>query len=121
MPLYHCEVGFPVSLKLPRGAFFLRYSKHAEQAGREEGIYSSSLPAYIDTRQAKPIEVETDSQGNAVKVVYRMGFPQKQGMDIVLVVLLKGYLVKTLWLNSQSDSHVTLRRSLYTHPSEYAQ
>ena len=121
MALYHCEVGFPATLKLPRGAFFLRYSPHAERAARDEGVYSSSLPAYVDTRLALPIEVETNERGEAVKVVYRMVFPPKKGMDIVLVVLLKGYLVKTLWLNSQRDSHATLNRTLYTNPTEYAQ
>ena len=115
MALYHADIYLP-PVPLPRGQFALTYSKHAEQEARRDRYGYITLPAYLDTRIAKVVEVEIEN-GVALKIVYRFAFDASR--DIILVVMPpahkgRGHLfVKTVWLNERSDNHKTLRSDRY--------
>lgn len=117
MALYHRDIGFPADLKTPNGAFLVNYSDHARRAAADDRFGSISLPAAIDFRPgrgAELIEVETDPAGLIVKAVWRVRHDAEN--DIVMVILMRQKLVKTVWLNRADDLHTTLDESKYDRP-----
>jgi hypothetical protein len=117
MPLYHCEVGFPADLRLPSmGNLRLQYSQHAKNAAADDGWLMVGLPAYVPLHKATPIEVETDSNGKAVKVVYRMAFNKQKDIVLAVKITTRPAIVKTLWFNDVQDKHRTLNVSRYDRP-----
>lgn len=95
----------------------LRYNEHALRASLSDryGDLASQLPRALDL--ASPdlsfVEVEVTDGGTTEKVVARLRTPLMCGrehVDLVLVVL-RGGVVKTVWGNVASDTHKTLNRA----------
>lgn len=108
---YHHEIGIPSRLAYPRSGLRLRFSKHAINAAREDGLHQLpvSLPLGFQLIET------TELSGVVVKWVVR--FPWVNGQDLVLVVRPNGQ-VKSMWVNSKEDTHVTLRKDKYVVPTE---
>lgn len=112
MPLYHADIFLPPNLKLPNGAFQVRYTDHAIQASRSDRYGNILLPAYISTKQAKVIEVEADGQ-KVFKIVYRQPLDKERDICLAVIPDRRCWVVKTVWINLNSDSHKTLQTSKY--------
>ncbi len=114
--LYHCDIFLPASLKLPTGAYLLKYGPHAQQAAKSDryGNLTPLLPAYIDCSKATVIEVETN--GNViVKIVYRQKLNEKKDICLAVCPTRHGtWFVKTVWSNVNGDTHLTLDKKRYT-------
>ena len=89
----------------------LRYSPHSQEQMEVKEI--ESAPNFINLTQVELVEMEV-AYGKPFKVVVRQ--PYDGEFDIVHVILLKGLIVKTVWLNSRSDKHRTLKNK-----SQYVQ
>lgn len=92
----------------------LWYSAHAEsQAYSKYKIRPNSLRKNIVVKRENIIEIAVTEQGSLEKFVAR--FPFSCQDDICMVIMPKGraWLVKTVWLNSVSDHHRTLKTWLY--------
>ena len=95
----------------------LQYIGHALHASRDDryGNLAPYLPKTLDVTSPDLsfVEVEMTESGATEKVVARMRTGLMYGrehVDLVLVVL-KGGTVKTVWGNVASDSHRTLNRA----------
>lgn len=108
--LYHYSIGFP-DVERFSGIMKLEYSYHALNASNDDKYGMITLPNILDLldTSTRLIEMEV-TNGIMSKGVYRVKYDKTY--DLVLVVLRNGR-VKTLWLNSVSDKHVTLDRSKY--------
>jgi Na+-transporting NADH:ubiquinone oxidoreductase subunit NqrA len=116
--LYHYSIGFP-DVERFSGIMQLEYSYHALNASNDDKYGMITLPNILDLTgldlldtSTRLIEMEV-TNGIMSKGVYRVKYDKRY--DLVLVVLRNGR-VKTLWLNSVSDKHVTLDRSKYCTP-----
>jgi len=81
----------------------LRYSSHSFNEAEKDGL---ELPDFINFSQVEIVEMEV-ANGKPFKVLARQ--PYNGEWDMVHVILLKGMLVKTVWINRRSDNHKTLR------------
>jgi hypothetical protein len=106
--LYHADIGFPSTVKLPATRI------HALQAAQDDRYGTIDLPAVLDTQAAELIEIETDGQGRIVKALYRL--PHNDRCDLLMAVLMGRRYVKTVWLNDRNDAHTSLDRLRYTTP-----
>lgn len=111
--LYHYSIGFP-DVECFSGVMKLEYSYHALNASNDDKYGMITLPNILDLLDisTRLIEMEV-TNGIMSKGVYRVKYDKRY--DLVLVVLRNGR-VKTLWLNSVRDKHVTLDRSKYCTP-----
>lgn len=119
--LYHKDIGFPDSIKLPIGRYKLKYSGHARLAAiNDRNLNFHSLLKYheiLDTEVAEVIEIET-RYGRLSKILYRLPLTGSDSYDIILAVLPHCWVVKTVWLNHRYDRHKTLRKNKYAHPKQ---
>lgn len=118
MALYHKDIGFPTNMRRPRTAFLLDYTHHARQEAARDRYGHIELPRALDCRRSENELIECDvddATGDIIKAVWRMPFNDE--LDIVLVVLMRRKLVKTVWLNRKDDKHNTLDRSRYAVPT----
>ena len=119
--LYHCEIGFPDSVKLPVGRYKLKYSEHARIAAATDkhNPFANLLKYHevLDTEVAEVIEIEI-RDGKLSKILYRLPLTGSDSYDIILAVLPHCWVVKTVWLNHRYDKHRTLNRSKYAHPKQ---
>jgi hypothetical protein len=95
----------------------LRYGDHALRASRDDryGDLAPLLPRTLDVESPNLtfVEVEMTASGAVEKVVARLRTELKCGrehVDLVLVIL-RGGTVKTVWGNVASDKHKTLNRA----------
>jgi len=95
----------------------LRYVGHALDASGDDryGNLAPLLPRVLDVTSPLLafVEVEMNDAGTVEKVVARMRTPLvcgREHVDLVLVVL-RGGTVKTVWGNVASDIHRTLNRN----------
>lgn len=124
MALYHMTLGFPKTLNLPTHRFPLLYSRHAQNASKNDryGDFSHLLVfhTHLDPRSATIIEIETnDATSQVVKVVYRLPLAPGNDFDVCFAVMMLpngGRLVKTCWLNEKGDKHQTLKQGRYSRP-----
>ena len=114
MPLYHFEIGFPANLPKLRPVIGLVPSQHAENARWDDRYGMINLPKIFNPNVAKVIEIETDNDGNVVKILARQQHDAKH--DVVYAFLLSSKLIKTAWLQDRGDAHRTLRREAYNTP-----
>jgi hypothetical protein len=117
MAVYHAEIGFPVGLKLPSFPFGLWPTKHTRYAADSDRYGDMALPDAIDPRdkkRVKVVEVKTRDDGTPYEVLYRVRY--SSNLDICLVVILDGFMVKTVWFNERCDAHRSLDRSRYDVP-----
>lgn len=119
--LYHKDIGFPDSIKLPIGRYKLKYSNHANIAAATDknGSFLDKLKYHeiLDTEIAEVIEIET-CNGRLSKILYRLPLTGSDSYDIILAVLPHCWVVKTVWLNHRYDRHKTLRKNKYAHPRQ---
>lgn len=108
--LYHKETGLPLNkVSFQMGTVPLRYTRHAEEAARTDRYGFIKLPKFVNTDRAEVVEVEV-TYGKIDKVVYRANYSEEA--DIILVIG-RGGVVRTVWLNLKSDKHKTLDKSRY--------
>jgi hypothetical protein len=114
--LYHFKLGLPADARTRFGMLNLSYTGHAIFAAANDLFGAISLPIRLDTRTAEVIEVETGPLGVTVKVVYRISHCSKY--DLCLAVIPQSGVVKTVWLNSKTDTHKTLQEWRYSRPDD---
>ena len=111
--LYHRDVFWPCWVEIPKSGQPLVYSNHALTAGKDDGlgIFPNALPETFDV-----VEVETVGR-MPVKWTIRFTHPTKPDRDVVIVLNRtfnpKGQNVRTVWVNSKTDTHKTLFKSRY--------
>lgn len=113
MPLYHVAAyGLP-SLKIGTlNGVVLSY--HAQARALEKGINVKlkDLSTFIPL-DWQLIELEVVN-GVPIKIVARQPFDEIE--DLVIVILRKERLIKTIWFNRRDDTHLTLDKSPYSKP-----
>ena len=107
--LYHKDIYLP-KVELPGIDVVLNYTYHALDAARNDRYGTIELPETINFGLVQLIELEV-VDGKPFKAVIRQHHDSRN--DLVIVVLLNGYRVKTVWLNRKNDRHRTLDRSKY--------
>ena len=107
--LYHSQIYMP-KVELPTVDVVLNYTHHAIQAAKTDRNGKIELPETINFQFCKLVELEV-VDNRPFKVVVRMHHDSK--CDLVLIILLDGYRVKTDWLNRKNDNHRTLDASKY--------
>lgn len=115
MALYHYTLGIPAK-KYPSGVFKLTYTKHAIDATKTDKYGPiKNLPKYLNTFLARKIEVETDNNGNLVKILYRMPYDDERDLSIAVIVRddEDKWKVKTVWTQQKNDNHKTLDKTRY--------
>jgi hypothetical protein len=112
--LFHKDVGIPLALTAgPSPSLRLRFSHHSHvQASRKDITLPEVMPGKYEL-----IEVEA-SKGRAIKWVIRTSNPVRPIWDVVMVILLDGF-VKTVWLNHRLDRHATLNKTPFTLPKDF--
>lgn len=111
--LYHRELGFPDTLIIHKSySRLLNYSLHAIKSAKEDRYEIINLPNLVTFSKDNIIEIETVDNIKADKVLIRI--PYSEDFDLCVVILLENSLVKTVWLNSVNDKHITLVREKYT-------
>lgn len=118
MALYHKNLGFPKNISNwdeVKRFYYAKYSFHAQNAAENDRYGKILLPRMIDFTNAEIIEIETE--GNLViKCVGRI--PYNKDFDLVVVIIPQNSFVKTVWLNSKTDKHLTLQKWRYTIPEK---
>lgn len=110
--VYHVEVFVPEHLKNSGFVGQLKYSEHALRAAQDDKYTKYgpvTLPVMFDYRKAKLIEVEVE-HGRAVKRLCRISLDDRR--DLVLAIMAGG-IVKTVWVNLKNDKHRSLDKSRY--------
>lgn len=130
--LYHNEIGFPKNFRPPSGTFPLEYSRHAEAACLDDRYGKIPRLKRLTVDRMNLIELGV-KDGRVSKLLYRgtlacmdchsANTPQNNcphpKRDMCIVVIPKAnqpWLVKTTWINLQSDKHTTLDESKYEKP-----
>lgn len=109
--LFHVEKFMPVSATTPVHRGQLKYSFHAQTASQNDRFGSITLPELFNPEKAKLVEAEMNTARTVVlKQVWRQRLDYQR--DLVLVIVAGG-LVKTVWINKKSDKHKTLDLSKY--------
>ncbi len=90
--------------------FELQYSSHALKAAGQDIYEEIILPTRLYTARAEWFEVEVEDH-RITKVVYITDYCEE--FNLIIVILVDSGIVKTVWLNEKSDTHVTLRRANY--------
>ena len=109
--LWHSDIRLPDGYRLPSCTVTLSWGSHAR--GRYFDKVGGSLPHSIPLSDFATVEVETKGR-KVLKVVVRGSFDDCD--DIVYVLIPRGgnpWFVKTVWLNSKTDTHKTLDRQRY--------
>lgn len=101
--IYNKAVFMP-KVKLP-DQITLKYTKHALMAAKTDRYGHVTLPLKLITRYAEVVELETEDSV-PVKLVLRIRYTET--LDLVLVVVPGGTVI-TVWLNKVDDGHKTLR------------
>jgi hypothetical protein len=112
--LYHKDIFMPNSVKSPMHVGRLSYTFHAFTAAQNDRYGQITLPLVFNG-QGEVIEVEAIGQNpnqpiKIAKQVWRVNYDDKNDLIIVMV---DGGRVKTVWLNSKADKHRTLDRTKY--------
>lgn len=113
MALYHKDAyGLP---KLKIGTLdgvLLSYHAQCRAIEKDIKVKLVDLSRFIpDEWQLIEIEVVN---GIPVKLVARRAFDEIE--DLVIVILRKERLIKTIWFNKKTDTHLTLDKSPYSRP-----
>lgn len=112
MPLYHYKLGIPRNLVTKFGLINLNYGLHALERAYEKAGKNFPVPKKLNTDTASVIEVETNPNGELIKVLYRIRYNARE--DLCIVIIPWTWKVKTVWLNDVDDKHYTLNERPYT-------
>lgn len=110
--LYHYQVGFPPHIKFGE-IYGLRASAHAMREAHGDRYGSFVIPTYFRPSDWRIVEIETQD-GLLHKIVARR--PLDDDRDIVMVILPREKVIKTVWINERKDRHKTLNRQRYMTP-----
>ncbi len=111
--LYHTNLGFPSSLNLKEEYLIEpKYSVHAFEASKTDRYGTIMLSKFINFGKKDIIEVETEDNIKADKIVIRLSY--SSDLDVCIVIILETKVVKTVWLNNKNDKHQTLNVNKYT-------
>lgn len=83
-----------------------RYSHHAIEASADDRYGKIELPDSFNLSRMELVELEVVNN-RPFKAVVRMHYDYRN--DLVVVILLETFVVKSVWLNRKSDNHRTLR------------
>lgn len=111
--LYHVSLGLPANFRAPVGQHVLHYTRHALHAAQNDRYGVPVLPDRIDSRTARVIEVEVTGQ-RVTKILYRIRHCDRFDLCLAVIPGAK-FLVKTVWLQDNTDQHKTLDASRYVH------
>ena len=130
MNVYHREIGFPKTLKIPDLLLDLQYSKHAlsrtsrkkkNEDGTESNTYLyrlSLLPTKVRINEKNVYELYTEDDIHCRKVLIRIGYDERYDMIMVLDIINKNNAtVVTIWLNRKADKHKTINKEKYKIPN----
>lgn len=112
---YHRDTGIPrrVLDSIPWGIVSVEHSQHARDRLQEKyGMVPCILPRVVGITPQVVVEVET-REDRAYKVLVRLSFGD---YDLCMPLIIRhkgGWFATTVWLNSKSDQHDTLRRGAY--------
>lgn len=116
---YHRAIGFPKSLILPEGKFWLVWSDHAYL--KFQSLFDSlSVPKYETVNADTIIEIHTKNDVDCENFVTRTVFTETE--DVITCFKLIGkkrLLVISFWMNNKDDNHETLDKSKYDLPDNY--
>lgn len=107
--LYHKDIFMP-KLNVGNGMVKVNYSIHAIESAYTDRYDTIGLKDAYNFSEADIVEVEVKDQ-RAIKVVARFDYNDKYDLTIVIVPQTK--IVKTVWLNTKEDNHVTLNAEQY--------
>lgn len=113
--LFHTEVFMPESAKAPVHEGRLHYRRHAFKESQKDRYGQIQLPSEFHSADARLIETEVlleSSGARVVKQLWRQSLDAKR--DLVMAIMAGG-IVKTVWVNLKSDKHRTLDTSRYMH------
>lgn len=114
--IYHRDIGFPSTAEIKEGFYNLTYTRHAKE--RQEIKYGGLrvLPSVLNITKDKVVEIHTDDNITAKKLLVRIGYDKKR--DIVLAIQPMDGVAKviTFWLNDKKDTHRNLDKTKYTRP-----
>ena len=108
--LYHKDIYMPKIKGTPNKEISLRYSNHAIRASQNDRYGGIELPNSINPSNGTLIEVEL-RDNKVVKRVIRYAYNSTH--DLIIVVTIPDYVVKTVWLNCKTDKHNTLKEWKY--------
>ncbi len=108
--LYHKDIGLPKNIYIQEKFIRLKYTPHALKEASSDRYGEIKLPSSITIKRSEVIEVETINN-KLNKLVLRITYNETH--DLIIVILIKGNKVKTVWLNSKDDIHQTLDESKY--------
>lgn len=113
MPLFHKDAWGLPSLKIGK-IEGLKFSAHALHRAEFKQIEISGMDlTTFNPPDWEIFELEVIN-GIPVKLAARRKFNNE--FDLVIVILRKEKLIKTVWLNSIDDKHSTLDKSVYSRP-----
>lgn len=115
MYVYHRNLGFPDTLKIPNSLFNLEYTNHAQE---RTILYNLKLlPKIVRINKDNVYEIETRNNKRCRKVLIRIKYDNEKDMVLVLQILRKKLArVVTLWINDNKDDHKTINIEKYTIP-----
>lgn len=111
--LYHHSLGFPRNFRRPTERVGLIYTRHALDSCRNRGV---PILKCITLSRFDVIEIEVEDN-RVIKYLVRGTLDIHH--DIVLAIIpqnMRGWVVKTSWVNSKNDHHSTLDISKYRRP-----
>ena len=112
MDLYHSEIGLPAGFTAPTARVALRWTRHADQARTTDryGEIRRFKTATLGRLSVVEVGMEND---RVVKILFRGRYNDTHDVCMVLIPTNSAWVVKTVWLNDNTDAHVTLDHSRY--------
>lgn len=107
---YHKNIFLPPEAKALEFAAFVSYTRHAQEAAKNDRYGRIKLPKVFDTRKGQLIEAVVEG-GRVAKALYRLEYDALH--DLCMVVLPDTCKVLTVWLNKKTDEHRTLDEEAY--------
>lgn len=104
--LYHKDVFLPKELAIPQLSSLI-VSRHAQTRSEQLNV---RLPRDFIPQIGQVIEAEV-VQGKLHKIVVRQ--PWNAAVDICYPLLVQTKVIKTVWTNSRTDTHLTLDKTRY--------
>jgi hypothetical protein len=113
--LFHSDVFMPARYAAPCHEGKLTYSGHARREAASDRYGNIDLPDVFTAGRGRLIETEVQFDGDEARVVKQLWRqPLDEGRDLVMAIV-PGGRVKTVWVNRTNDKHRSLDRSRYVH------
>lgn len=113
---FHRQIGFPTALSLPEGRTKINPSDHSKNRSENHKHGEFDIPDEVFVHEKDIVEVKT-----ANKELYRylIRTSYNETFDLCIVLEPAQNEVVTAWRNKVSDTHDTLDKSQYDHPSDF--